>query len=255
MKVVNRRGLDRSVAHDSSFLPFRYGSLPSSCVKFDDYFKGENHHDWRDDMGYREMANDVFAFMDRHGLEKSVLVGHSMGGKVAQAAALLEPNRVDGLVVLDIAPVRYEEHEPHWKAVKDIVKALEAVPVDGETKLTKQELDMMLGSFVPDPAVRAFCLTNWDAKLGRWKINLSAIVSQLETLAGFDVRRDGIQQYHGDAFFIHGGQSRFVRHSYLSTISEYFPNHLLTTIKGAGHWIHAEAPDDTTALLKKYLDR
>jgi pimeloyl-ACP methyl ester carboxylesterase len=59
----------------------------------------------------------------------------------------------------------------------------------------------------------------------------------------------------GDAFFIHGGQSRFVRSSHIPTIASYFPNHLLTTVRGAGHWIHAEAPDDTTALLKKFLDR
>ena len=61
--------------------------------------------------------------------------------------------------------------------------------------------------------------------------------------------------YPGDAFFIHGGQSKFVRHAYMDTIASYFPNHMLTTIRGAGHWVHAEAPDDTIALLKRFLDR
>jgi len=213
-------------------------------------------------MTYRAMARDVLAFMDSNGMEKSVLVGHSMGGKVAQAAALLEPNRVDGLVVLDIAPVAYSSRDdPHWGAIQNIIHALHSVPT--KENLTKQQLDQHLRQSIPDPAVRAFCLTNWDARNGKWKVHLDAVVSQLETLAGFDIHGDdeaggGAKtqaQYHGDAFFIHGGQSRFVRHSYLPEISKYFPNHLLTTIKGAGHWIHAEAPDDTTALLKKYLDR
>lgn len=62
-------------------------------------------------------------------------------------------------------------------------------------------------------------------------------------------------QYHGDVFFIHGGASRFVKMSHLPTIASYFPNHMLTTIRGSGHWVHAEAPDDTIALLKRYLDR
>lgn len=236
------------------------------------------------------MAKDVIAFMDKHEMEKSVLVGHSMGGKVAQAMALLEPNRVDGLVVLDIAPVQYHNHEPHWKAVHDIVWTLQNSVITaggggdggGETTITKQQLDKILRPSIPDPAIRAFCLTNWNQRTGSWKVHLDAIVSQLETLAGFDIddtttgneersissnnndseadnendsSQQQQQQYHGDAFFIHGGQSRFVRSSYLPTISGYFPNHLLTTVKGAGHWIHAEAPDDTTALLKKYLDR
>merc|ERR1712194_786161 len=62
-------------------------------------------------------------------------------------------------------------------------------------------------------------------------------------------------QYEGDVFFIHGGASRFVRHSHISTIAPFFPNHMLTTLRGIGHWVHAEAPDDTIALLKRYLDR
>lgn len=65
----------------------------------------------------------------------------------------------------------------------------------------------------------------------------------------------GETQYNGDVFFIHGGASRFVRHTHMKTIASFFPNHMLTTIRGAGHWVHAEAPDDTVALLKKYLDR
>ena len=47
----------------------------------------------------------------------------------------------------------------------------------------------------------------------------------------------------------------FIRSTHMKTISDYFPNNMLTTVRGAGHWIHAEAPDDTVALLKKYLER
>ena len=65
---------------------------------------GENTHDWRDGMSYQEMALDVLHVMDREGLQQVVLVGHSVGGKVAQTLALLYPERIAGLVVLDIAP-------------------------------------------------------------------------------------------------------------------------------------------------------
>jgi pimeloyl-ACP methyl ester carboxylesterase len=55
------------------------------------------------------------------------LIGHSVGGKVAQAVALLQPERIKGLVAIDIAPVRYTPDEPHWKAVQDIIQALISV--------------------------------------------------------------------------------------------------------------------------------
>jgi pimeloyl-ACP methyl ester carboxylesterase len=95
----------------------------------------------------------------------------------------------------------------------------------------------------------------------RWKIPVEVIAQQLDTLAGFDLpsfstsSSTNTPSYPGDAFFIHGGQSRFVRHSHMDTIAHFFPNHMLTTIRGVGHWVHAEAPDDTLALLKRYLDR
>lgn len=36
-----------------------------------------------------------------------MLLGHSMGGKVAAMTALLHPEAVKGLVIMDIAPVSY----------------------------------------------------------------------------------------------------------------------------------------------------
>lgn len=215
------------------------------------------------------MARDIIHFLDSHNMEKSILVGHSMGGKVAQATALLYPERVDGLVVLDIAPVEYTSNDANWKAVHDIVHLLKQnVPV-GQPGVTKRQVDQLLaksGGALADPALRAFCLTNLDfekdsdgSTFAKWKIHLEGIVSQLDELAGFDIHETEHHSTHlaydGDTFFIHGGQSRFVRHAHMDTISKYFPNHLLTTIRGAGHWVHAEAPDDTTALLKRYLDR
>lgn len=220
---------------------------------------GDNHHDWRDEMGYVAMAKDVLHFMDNHSISKPVIVGHSMGGKVAQTIALLEPHRVEGLVVIDIAPVRYcETKDNQWRTVKEIIQFLNSVSfAEG---VSRKDADSILKPGIPDPALRSFCLTNLDMRRGIWKINIEAIVAEFDELADFgkDLHHDddnNVSEYTGDTFFIHGGQSKFVRHSHINKIAEYFPNHMITTIRGVGHWVHAEAPDDTVALLKKFLDR
>lgn len=254
-------------------------------------YLGENHHDWRDTMGHDEMALDVIALLDRLQFHQVVVVGHSMGGKVAQAMALLHPERVAGLIVLDMAPVSYVhpgggDYDSNWKTIRDILQVLTTVPF--EPGMTKRDVDIFLRSHIDDPAIRAFCLTNLEMTtttattssssssemtIPRWKIPLSMIAQQLDRLADFDLRPKSLESsssshspsnlsslpsslvYEGDAFFITGGQSKFVRSVHLPTIQRYFPNHMVSTIRGAGHWVHAEAPDETIALIKRYLDR
>ena len=239
-------------------------------------------------MSYTSMAHDILQFMDDHDMETAELIGHSVGGKVAQyvyivaihvcmctvgshththtlslslslsphrAVALLAPDRIVGLVVLDIAPVTYTVDEPQWQAVADILRIL-ASNNSSSSAASREAMDGWLKEQgITDPAIRAFVLTNYDGV--RWTIPVDLLYRELETLAGFALQHDDDddKQWHGDAFFIHGGQSRFVRSAHLATIGQYFPQHLLTTVRGAGHWIHAEAPEDTTALLQQYLDR
>lgn len=178
-----------------------------------------------------------------------------------RAVALLAPDRVAGLVVLDIAPVRYTTAEPHWQAVQHILQTLAQASTALPPTTPVAEVETYLRQQgVTDPAVRAFVLTNYKQN-GGWKVPVELLERELEALAGFldeqseTTDDDSSLVWSGDAFFIHGGQSRFVRSAHLETIGRYFPHHMLTTIRGAGHWIHAEAPEDTTALLQQYLDR
>jgi pimeloyl-ACP methyl ester carboxylesterase len=228
---------------------------------------GDNTHDWRDEMSYSHMAQDVIGFMDKMGLARAVLVGHSMGGKVAKSLALASPDRVAGLVVMDIAPVKYTNTDASWSAVQGIIESLKRVQLSPGK--TKRDVDKELRESVEDPALRAFVLTNLDVTSSgkdtslRWKININAVADQLHRIASFDVNSldigdhgDGFDlQYTGDTFLIKGGASSFVKGSHMDVISKHFPNYMVTTIKGCGHWVHAESPEATLALLKKYLDR
>ena len=73
------------------------------------------------DCSYRAMTDDVLGLLDAQRIDAAILVGHSMGGKVAMQLALDHPQRVRGLAVVDMAPVRYT-HD-----FQDVVDAFRAV--------------------------------------------------------------------------------------------------------------------------------
>ncbi|GMH81664.1 hypothetical protein TL16_g09002 [Triparma laevis f. inornata] len=61
--------------------------------------------------------------------------------------------------------------------------------------------------------------------------------------------------YPGDAYFITGGNSKYVRLIYKKNIEECFERYMITTIRGSGHWCHAESPADVVDLVGRYFDR
>ena len=61
-----------------------------------------NHHD---EMNYNVLSDDIIRFADKLKLEKFTVLGHSLGGRTAMTVACRYPDRVDGCISVDSAPV------------------------------------------------------------------------------------------------------------------------------------------------------
>ncbi|MCV5869071.1 alpha/beta fold hydrolase, partial [Escherichia coli] len=70
------------------------------------------------------MAQDVATLLQHLNVEPSIIVGHSMGGKVAMKLADIAPNLVKQLVVLDMAPVAYQtnRHDNVFDGLLAVIK-------------------------------------------------------------------------------------------------------------------------------------
>jgi esterase len=201
---------------------------------------------WAETMSFDEMAGDVAAFIDRHGLSPAAVIGHSLGGKVAMRVALIRPDLVRRLVVVDVAPVAYtHSFAPYVAAMRQVdLAALER----------RADADLALQRTVSDAAVRNFLLQNLIKTDNGfvWRVNLDALAANMPELLGFPAPADEAA-YRGPALFIAGSRSPYVQAEHRPLIARLFPAAEQAVIEGAGHWVHAERPAEFLAALRGFL--
>lgn len=196
-------------------------------------------------MTYAEMAADVAEFVAAHGIDRPVVMGHSMGGKVAMQLALERPELPAGLIVVDIAPVAYG-HD-----MLDYIAAMQMLDLSGETR--RSELEEELREEVADSGVTAFLMTNLERANGgfQWRVNLTAISAGMSNITGFSPPEGAV--YGGPAAFVAGENSAYVRDAHKARIAELFPKSRIVTIKDAAHWVHADQPEAFVRTVEAFL--
>jgi len=199
------------------------------------------------DMSYAALAADVLETLRARAALPCVLAGHSMGGKAAMRAALEAPEAVEGLLVSDIAPVAYE---PAFRSYAAAMASLPLVP-----GLTRATADAALGAAVPEPAIRGFLLQN--LRLGAapaWRIGLAEIAAGLPDIEAWP-EPPAAARYEGPSLFVSGEHSDYIRREHRPAIRARFPAARFVTVKGAGHWVHADNPEGFLATLRAFMPR
>jgi esterase len=204
---------------------------------------GQSSHS--DEINYSLMAGDMNEFMASRGLGTAFVIGHSMGGKTAMQLALQFPGRVEKLVVADMAPRAYAP------AYEKIFTALLAL--DLKSFSSRQAIEDALSTEIPNLVLRRFLLKNLgrDAVGGLfWKIGLRSLAENYLHL------REPVfapVPFAKPALFIRGGKSNYINPEDEPLIHELFPLSEIQTIVGAGHWIHADKPEEFLRLVMEFL--
>lgn len=197
-----------------------------------------------DQHSYDLMAEDVRAFVESIQSGPTIVIGHSMGGKVAMKVATDHPELVAKLVIVDIVPKTYPPHHSR------IVEGLLSLKTDQIT--SRQEADEKLSVYVTQPDVRQFLLKNLSRKSEggfNWKINLKVIADNMEDILGDPV--------HGQAFnkpvlFVMGSRSDYFKTGDEVRIKTHFPNFKIQFLN-TGHWVQAEQPEAFVKTVLEFL--
>lgn len=225
-----------------------FGVAPKLAEKFHVLapdLRNHGHSPHHPEMDYPLMAADVEKFFAAQKIERACVIGHSMGGKVAMQFALDFPARVKKLVVVDMAPRSYKRTHDH------IFAALLAL--DLPSFQTRQQIEDALAPAIPSLNLRRFLLKN----LGRdeqgkliWKMNLRGVAENYFHL-GKVLSEEKF--FAGPTLFIRGGRSDYINAADEVEIRRQFPAAEIQDIPAAGHWVHADAPEEFVRLVLDYI--
>jgi pimeloyl-ACP methyl ester carboxylesterase len=208
---------------------------------------GESFHAPSTDYG--RMMHDVIAWMDDREIEKSHVLGHSMGGKIGMLFACRHAERLDRLVVVDIAPKAYKgTHEKTFHALNGLNLG---------TLKSRGEPERLLADEIPDLGMRRFLLTNLrrndSANQWEWSVNLAGLTASMPALeAGFLA---GDDRHEDEVLFVLGGKSRYFVPRDKMLVEPHFPKARFETIAESGHNPHFEAREYFVKNVKQFLDR
>lgn len=225
-----------------SFAP-QYASLGYQVHLLDLRNHGKSFHS--DAFNYEVMMQDVVAYANEYQLNSFDIIGHSMGGKVAMLLAVRHPDRVRKLVVADIGPKYYPPHH------HDILAGLNAV--DFSIQPDRAQVEEMLYPYIPDFGTRQFLMKNvyWKTP-GQldFRFNLKVFNEQIEAV-GAALPEHTV--FNNPTLFLRGGNSRYIVDADWEGIQRHFPQAVLDTIPGVGHWLHAENPKSFFEITARFL--
>jgi pimeloyl-ACP methyl ester carboxylesterase len=198
-------------------------------------------------LNYYALTDDISEFIETKKLDMPIIMGHSMGGKVAMRYTLENPNSVSRIIIVDTSIRTYVRFNYHLKLIDAMLS------VDFSRSGTRQEVEKVLSEKIGDERLVQFLLKNlyWKEKdLLAWRPNLQAISYHIEAMY------DGVfysTRFDKPALFIRGGKSDYILEEDYPAIYQNFPQAIIRTIENGTHWVHADVPAEFYRLVSDFL--
>ena len=191
------------------------------------------------------MRDDIVELIKTSCEEPPHLIGHSMGGQTAMAVATSGEAAIASLTVVDAAPVRFKGN---------LLKMLDALmELKLESISSRAEADKAVSQGIPDLRIRQFLLQNLkradDGKLV-WRCNFSELRRYVAE-ESFSLPEHAV--YEGPTLVLAGGRSEYRIWEYEALYKTHFPAMNLEIIEGAGHWLHADAPEVFLRRVREFI--
>ncbi|MDP4490942.1 alpha/beta fold hydrolase [Vibrio sp. AH4] len=198
-----------------------------------------------DEHNYALMAQDVNQLLEHLNLNSVIVIGHSMGGKVAMKLADIAAPKIRQLVVLDMSPVAYTQRRHD-----NVFAGLDAVLAQKPT--SRSEVMSILAQHIEMEGVRQFLGKSLmsDQNVMTWRFNVAALKTHYAEILGWDI----IAKCRIPTLFIKGADSDYLTTQHQPMVQSQFSQAKAHVIANTGHWLHAEKPAEVLRVIRKFID-
>jgi len=193
---------------------------------------------------YIVLAEDLNHYIEEKSIANYSIIGHSMGGKVAMQFALLYPNKLKKLIIVDIAPKQYKDN--HVKIFQGLNRVL-------SKSTSRKEAQEILMQYSDDIVTNNFLLkglTFSKDNQPNFKFNITSIEENMPNML------DAVQTNtisNSMIYFLSGTKSDYIKRTDMQYIEQVFPNNQIINIENAGHWIHFDQKEIFLKTIKIIL--
>jgi pimeloyl-ACP methyl ester carboxylesterase len=194
----------------------------------------------------RTWTDHIWAFLDAHGIEKTAIVGNSLGGRIALQMATDRPDRITKMVLMGTPGVgmtatdglaALRAYQPSHDAMRDLLRnyfAVDPAMITDELVAIRYEASIAGGAY---EAYRAmfFDPRHAGTQLGITENEVRAIATP--------------------TLLVHGREDKVVPVQVAVTMLGLLPNADLHVFSACGHWTQIERADEFSALVADYLAR
>jgi pimeloyl-ACP methyl ester carboxylesterase len=201
-----------------------------------------------DDVVYslRAWTDHIWAFLDAHGIEKTAIVGNSLGGRIALQMATDSPDRIAKMVLMGAPGVgmtltdglaALRAYEPSHDAMRDLLRNYFAVD---PAMITDELVAIRYEASIADGAYEAYRAMFLDPRHAGSELGIT---------------EDEVRAIATPALLVHGREDKVVPVHVSVTMLGLLPNADLHVFSACGHWTQIERADEFSALVSDYLAR
>jgi pimeloyl-ACP methyl ester carboxylesterase len=201
-----------------------------------------------DDIIYslRTWTDHVWAFLDAHDIEKTAIVGNSLGGRIALQMATDRPERITKMVLMGAPGVgmtltdglaALRAYQPSHDAMRDLLRNYFAVD---PAMITDELVAIRYQASIADGAYEAYRAMFFDPR---------------HTGSELGITENEVRAIATPTLLVHGREDKVVPMQVAVTMLGLLPNADLHVFSACGHWTQIERADEFSALVTDYLAR